>query len=50
MRVSAENVNRGWVGMGWWVSGVLLGAYNNTHQHFLVHCCVGGSVIISVPE
>ena len=29
-------MNRGWVGMGWWVSGLLLGAYKNTtHQHFL---------------
>ena len=35
MRVSKETLNRGRVGMGWWVSGLLLGAYNNTttHQH-----------------
>ena len=26
MRVSSETLNRGWVVMGWWVSGLLLGA------------------------
>ena len=26
MRVSAETLNRAWVGMGWWASGLLLGA------------------------
>ena len=48
MRVSEETLNRGWVCMGWWVIGLLLGAYNNiTHQqHFLVSYCVGGSFII----
>ena len=41
MRVTEETLNRGWVGMGWWVSGLLLDAYNNTHQqHFLVKPCV----------
>ena len=30
MRVSVETLNPGWVGMGWWVSGLLLGPYNNT--------------------
>ena len=48
MRVSAENVNSGWVGMGWWVSGLLIGAYNITHQPFLVHYYVGGSFIVSM--
>ena len=50
MRVGEEALNRGWVDMGWWVSGLLLGAYNKiTHQqHFLVSYGVGGSFIISV--
>ena len=42
MRVSEETLNRGWVGMGWWVRALLLGAYNNTthQQHFLLsHTC-----------
>ena len=36
MRVSDETLSRGWVGMGWWVSGLLVGAYDTTQQHFLV--------------
>ena len=41
MRVSADTLNRGWVSMGWCVSGFLLGAYNNTtHQpYFIVKPC-----------
>ena len=40
MRVSEETLNRGWVGMGWWVIWLLMGAYNNTHhQHLLVKLC-----------
>ena len=40
MRVSEETLNRGWVGMGWWAIGLLVGAYNTTHQqHFLVKAC-----------
>ena len=27
MRVSEETLSRGWVGMYWWVSGLLVGAY-----------------------
>ena len=62
MRVREEALNRGWVGMGWWVDEVLLGAYNNTtHQHhFIVEpyastqkpwiavgvCAGGGGVIV----
>ena len=30
MRVSENALNRGWVGMGWWVSELVLGAYNTT--------------------
>ena len=33
MRLSEETLNRGWVGMGWWVSGLLLGAYNTTYHN-----------------
>ena len=50
MRVSEETFNRFWVGMGWWVSRLLLGAYNINHQHFLVSYTVGGFFIISVPK
>ena len=48
MRVSEETLNRGWVCMGWCVSGLLLRAYNNiTHQQrFFVSYFVGGSFII----
>ena len=36
-----ETFNRGWVGMGWWVSGFLLGVYKDTthRKHFLVKPC-----------
>ena len=41
MRVSAETLNCGQVGMDWWVSGLLRGAHNNTvhQQHFIVQPC-----------
>ena len=32
MRVSEETLSRGLVGTGWWASGLLVGAYNTTHQ------------------
>ena len=38
MRIRAKIVNRGWVGMGWWVS-LLLGAYNTTPQLFISKPC-----------
>ena len=42
MRVSEETLKSGRLCMGWKVSGLLLGAYNITHQqHFLVGYCVG---------
>ena len=31
MRVSKETFSGGRVGMGWWVSRLLVGAYNTTH-------------------
>ena len=31
--------------MGWWVIGLLLGAYNITHKHFLVSYCVDGFAV-----
>ena len=36
MRASEQTFNRGWVVMGWWISGLSLSAYD-THQHFLVN-------------
>ena len=36
MRVSEETLNCCWMCMGWWVSGLLLGAYITHQQHFLV--------------
>ena len=38
MRLSAETLNSGGLGMGWWVRGLLLGAYNNTTHHHFFHC------------
>ena len=42
MRVSEYTLNRGWVGIGWWVSGLLQGACNNTtpptNISLLSHC------------
>ena len=32
MRVSEETLNRSWVGMGLWLSGLLVGAYHNTSR------------------
>ena len=41
MRVIEETLSRGWVGMGWWPSGLLVGAYNTIRQqHFLLQPCV----------
>ena len=51
MRDSETNLKIGGVSMGcWWVSGLLLGAYNNIiHRHnFLVSYCVDVFFIVSV--
>ena len=32
MRVSEKTLRRGMVGMGWWVIGLLVDAYNTTRQ------------------
>ena len=34
-----ETLSRGVVGMGWWVSELLAGAYNTNHQKHLVEPC-----------
>ena len=43
MRVSEKNLNRGCVFTGWWVSGLLLSAYDNIS--FLAYC-VGASIFL----
>ena len=46
MRVSEATLNRGWVGMGWWVSG---SCYDTTHQHFLVsYSCYSSTALLAV--
>ena len=32
MRVSEETLSHNWMGIGWWVSRLLVGASNTTHQ------------------
>ena len=36
MRVSEETLNRGWVGMGWWVNGLSVGASKYEKTIFLI--------------
>ena len=36
MRVNEETLNRGWVCMGWWVSGLLVGASKYENTIFLI--------------
>ena len=51
MRISEQTLNRGWVGMGWCVSGLLLGAYNDTthQQYFLVKPCASAQKPTTFP-
>ena len=33
MRVSEKNLNRGWVGTGWWLCRLLLSAFDTTNKN-----------------